>query len=67
MDKLKPRAMMLSCSWSYSDHRLNMSQWCGGLAKKVDVSLDCLGRSVKLKMCVIIVPISSASVRPQLQ
>ncbi|XP_050815707.1 uncharacterized protein LOC127054065 [Gopherus flavomarginatus] len=49
------------------DHKLNMSQQCDTVAKKVNVILGCINRCVVNKTREVILPLYSALVRPQLE
>lgn len=49
------------------DHKLNMSQQCNTVAKKVNIILGCISRTVVNKAREVILPLYSMLVRPQLK
>nr|XP_048713273.1 uncharacterized protein LOC125639701 [Caretta caretta]XP_048713274.1 uncharacterized protein LOC125639701 [Caretta caretta] len=49
------------------DHKLNMSQQCNAVAKKVKIVLGFFSRSVVRKSREVILPLYSALIRPQLE
>lgn len=49
------------------DHKLNMSPQCDAIAKKANIILRWINRSVVCKTWGVAVPLSSALVRPHLE